>query len=377
MSIIECKAAICWEPKTPLEICTVKVLPPGPGEVRVKISATALCHTDAYTLGGDDPEGVFPMIAGHEAAGIVESVGEGVTEFQAGDHVIPCYQAYCGECQFCKRPNINLCTSVRAAQGKGIMKNDGGVRFYHGDTPIYHFMGCSTFAEYTVLHKESVAKIRKDAPLDKVSLLGCGVSTGWGAVWNTAQVEAGASSAVWGCGAVGLSCIEGLKKAGATMIWAIDTNDAKEESARKFGATHFLNPKKIPDGKTIVQYLQEQSPSKFGMDYTFECIGNVNVMKDALEASCRGWGVCTLVGVAAAGQEIRTLPFQLVTGRTWKGSAFGGWKSKPQVPELVDRYMAGDVMLDEYITHRIKFEDINKGFELLRDGDCLRAVIEF
>jgi len=375
--IIECKAAVAFEAKKPLEMVTVKVLPPGPGEVRIKVSATALCHTDAYTLGGLDPEGIFPCILGHEASGVVESVGEGVTEFVPGDHVIPCYQAYCGDCQFCARPNINLCTSVRTAQGKGVMKHDMKPRFYHNDTPLMHFMGCSTFVEYTVLHQESCAKIRKDAPLDKVSLLGCGISTGWGAVWNTAQVTAGSSTAVWGCGAVGLACLEACKKAGATQIWAIDIADGKEEWARKFGATHFLNPMKIPDGKTIVQYLQEQSPSGFGIDFTFDCTGNVKVMRDTLEASSRGWGVSTLVGVAAAGQEISTRPFQLITGRTWKGTAFGGWKSKPQVPELVDRYMDGDLKVDEYITHRIKFDEINDGLELLHNGDCLRAVIEF
>jgi S-(hydroxymethyl)glutathione dehydrogenase/alcohol dehydrogenase len=374
---IKCTAAVAraakkryWEDALMLE--EVTVAPPQAGEVRVKITHAALCHTDAFTLCGDDPEGKFPSILGHEAAGIVESVGEGVTEFEPGDHVVPCYQAYCGNCEFCKRPRINLCTSVRAFTGSGVMKADSKPRFTDSKgEPIYHFMGTSTFAEYTVLHQESVAKIDKAAPLEKVCLLGCGISTGWGAVWNTAEFEKGSTAAVFGLGAVGLSVIEGCQIAGASRIIAVDLLDKKGEIAKKWGATDFVNPSKLD--KPVQQAIVDMTG--FGVDYSFDCTGNVEVMRAALECSHRGWGKSVVIGVAAAGKEIATRPFQLITGRQWMGSAFGGWKSKPQVPGLVDRYMRGEVKIDEYITHEMKFEEINKALKLLHEGDCLRCVL--
>lgn len=372
---IECLAAVAFEPKKPLQLVQVMVGPPQKGEVRIKTSAVALCHTDAYTLDGLDPEGLFPCILGHEASGIVESVGEGVTDLVPGDHVIPCYQAYCGDCRFCKRPDINLCTSVRAFTGKGVMAGDGKPRFSYKGEPIYHFMGTSSFAEYSVLHYQSLAKIRKDAPLEKCCLLGCGISTGWGAVWNTAQVEKGATAAVFGMGAVGLSVVEGLVKAGASRIIAIDLLPDKLDLATKWGATETINPKDLPEGRTTQAEIV--SRTEFGVDYSFDCTGNVQVMRSALEASARGWGTSVVIGVAAGGQEISTRPFQLVTGRTWKGTAFGGWKSRPQVPMLVDLVMQGELKIDEYITHKMKFEQINEAFELLHKGECLRCVLTF
>ncbi|KAI7836929.1 hypothetical protein COHA_009261 [Chlorella ohadii] len=373
---MQCKAAIAWEANKPLEVATVVVDPPQEGEVRIKIVATALCHTDAYTLDGLDPEGLFPCILGHEAAGVVESVGPGVTSVAPGDHVIPCYQAYCGDCMFCKHPKSNLCTSVRAFTGKGVMKSDGQPRFHTLDgKPLYHFMGTSTFSEYTVVHEVSVAKIDKSAPLESVCLLGCGVATGWGAVYNTAQVQPGTSVAVFGLGAVGLAVIEAAKRAGASRIFAVDINPDKFEAAKKWGATDCVNPKDYD--KPIQQVLVEQSPSGWGIDYTFECIGNVEVMRAALECAHRGWGESVVIGVAAAGKELATRPFQLVTGRVWKGTAFGGYKSRVQVPDLVELYQRGETMLDEYITHRLPFDEINKAFELLHGGQCLRCVLTF
>ncbi|CAE8598726.1 unnamed protein product [Polarella glacialis] len=353
----------------------VKVAPPQRGEVRIKHVAVALCHTDAYTLDGHDPEGLFPSILGHEASAIVESVGEGVTEFKPGDHVIPCYQAYCGECKFCKRQDVNLCTSVRASTGKGVMANDGQSRFTYEDKPIYHFMGTSSFSEYGVVHAQSLAKIRRDAPLEKVCLLGCGISTGWGAVWNTAKVERGATAAVFGMGAVGLSVVEGLVKAGASKIIAVDLLPSKLNLAKKWGATDVVNPQALPEGQSVQAEIVEMTG--FGADYTFDCTGNVQVMRSALEASARGWGESVVIGVAAGGQEISTRPFQLVTGRSWKGTAFGGFKSKPQVPMLVDLYMSGELKIDEYITHEMPFAKINEAFELLHKGECLRCVLKF
>jgi len=370
---IDCKAAIAWAPKQPLEIRTVTVAPPQAGEVRIKIVATALCHTDAYTLDGLDPEGLFPCILGHEAAGIVESVGEGVISVEPGDHVIPCYQAYCGECKFCKHPESNLCVSVRAFTGKGVMKSDSKPRFSVDGKPIYHFMGTSTFSEYTVVHEQSVAKVDPSAPLDKVCLLGCGVATGWGAVYNTAKVKPGTTVAVFGLGAVGLAVIEAAKRAGASRIFAIDINASKFDAAKEWGATDFVNPKDYD--KPIQQVIVEMT--EWGCDYTFECIGNVSVMQAALECAHRGWGQSVVIGVAAAGQEISTRPFQLVTGRQWKGTAFGGYKSRVQVPDLVQDYMKGETMLDKYITHNLKFDQINEAFELLHSGACLRTVLSF
>jgi S-(hydroxymethyl)glutathione dehydrogenase/alcohol dehydrogenase len=372
---IECFAAVAFEPKKPLEIVKVKVGPPQKGEVRIKTSYVALCHTDAYTLDGLDPEGLFPCILGHEASGIVESVGEGVEGYVPGDHVVPCYQAYCGDCKFCKRPDINLCTSVRQFTGSGVMAGDGKPRFSYEGKPIYHFMGTSSFSEYGVLHAQSLAKVRRDVPLDKACLLGCGISTGWGAVWNTAQVEKGATAAVFGLGAVGLSVVEGLVKAGASQIIAVDLLPSKLELAKKWGATDFINPSELPDGVPVQKKIVEMTG--FGVDYSFDCTGNVQVMRSALEASARGWGVSVVIGVAAAGKEISTRPFQLVTGRTWKGTAFGGWKSKPQVPILADLYMAGELKIDEYITHEMDFKQINDAFHTLHKGECLRAVLKF
>lgn len=370
---IEAKAAIAWDSKKPLEVTTVTVDPPGPGEVRVKVVATALCHTDAYTLDGLDPEGLFPCILGHEAAGIVESVGEGVTSVKPGDHVIPCYQAYCGECKFCKHPDSNLCISVRAFTGKGVMKSDGKPRFHKDGKPIYHFMGTSTFAEYTVVHEQSVALIDKAAPLDKVCLLGCGVSTGWGAVFNTAKVQPGTTVAVFGLGAVGLAVIEAAKRAGAARIIAVDINASKFDAAREWGATECVNPRDYD--KPIQQVITDMT--EWGCDYTFECIGNTTVMRAALECAHRGWGQSVIIGVAAAGQEISTRPFQLVTGRQWKGTAFGGYKSRVQVPELVTEYMSGKTLLDKYITHNMDFDQINDAFDLLHSGKTLRTVLTF
>jgi len=372
---IECLAAVAFEPKKPLSLVKVKVSPPQKGEVRIKHFAVALCHTDAYTLDGLDPEGLFPSILGHEASGIVESVGEGVTEFAPGDHVIPCYQAYCGSCKFCKRPDINLCTSVRAFTGKGVMANDGQPRFTYEGKPIYHFMGTSSFSEYGVVHAVSLAKVRRDAPLEKLCLLGCGIATGWGAVWNTAKVERGATAAVFGMGAVGLSVVEGLVKAGASRIIAVDLLPSKLELAKKWGATDVLNPKDLPEGTTVQSKIV--SMTEWGVDYSFDCTGSVQVMRAALEASARGWGTSVVIGVAAAGQEIATRPFQLVTGRSWKGTAFGGFKSKPQVPMLADLYMAGELKIDEYVTHEMPFAQINEAFDLLHKGECLRCVIRF
>eukprot|EP00882_Tetradesmus_deserticola_P003174 GHRQ01003365.1.p1 GENE.GHRQ01003365.1~~GHRQ01003365.1.p1 ORF type:complete len:383 (+),score=180.83 GHRQ01003365.1:394-1542(+) len=370
---IDCKAAVAWDACKKLDVTTVTVEPPGPGEVRVKIVATALCHTDAYTLDGLDSEGLFPCILGHEAAGIVESVGEGVTSVKPGDHVIPCYQAYCGECKFCKHPDSNLCISVRAATGKGVMKADGKPRFHKDGKPIYHFMGTSTFAEYTVLHEQSVALIDPAAPLDKVCLLGCGVATGWGAVFNTAKVKQGSSVAVFGLGAVGLAVIEAAKRAGASRIIAVDINASKFPMATDWGATECINPR--DHDQPIQQVIVEKT--EWGCDYTFECIGNPQVMRAALECAHRGWGQSIIIGVAAAGQEVSTRPFQLVTGRQWKGTAFGGYKSRVQVPELVTEYMAGGTRLDKYISHNMKFEAINDAFDLLHRGESLRTVLTF
>eukprot|EP00898_Chlorokybus_atmophyticus_P003683 jgi/Chlat1/4315/Chrsp29S04600 len=359
---IECKAAVAWEAKKPLDVRTVKVGPPQAGEVRIKIVATALCHTDAYTLDGDDPEGLFPCVLGHEAAGIVESVGEGVTSVQPGDHVIPCYQAFCGECKFCKSGKTNLCGSVRAWTGKGIMRADEKPRFTCDGKPIFHFMGTSTFSEYTVVHEVSVAKINKEAALEKVGLLGCGVATGIGAVTNTAKVQPDSTVAVFGLG---------CKIAQAKRIFAIDVNPAKFELAKKWGATDFVNPK--DHDKPIQEVLVEMTDG--GFDYTFECTGNTKIMRAALECCHKGWGESVIIGVAKAGETIETRPFQLVTGRVWRGTAFGGYRSRIDVPKLVDQYMAGGIRVDDYITHHFDLDHINEGFDALHSGNCLRAVI--
>ncbi|CAK9871805.1 unnamed protein product [Sphagnum jensenii] len=368
---IICKAAVAYEPSKPLVLEDVEVAPPQAGEVRIKITHTALCHTDFYTLSGKDPEGLFPCILGHEAAGIVESIGPGVTEVKVGDHVIPCYQAECRECKFCKSGKTNLCGKVRPATGKGVMLNDGHSRFTVSGKPIFHFMGTSTFSQYTVVHDVSVAKINPTAPLDKVCLLGCGIPTGLGAVLNTAKVEPNSNVAVFGLGTVGLAVCEGAKKAGAKRVIGIDTDPSKFELAKKFGATEFVNPKDF--NKPIQEVLVEMTDG--GVDYSFECIGKVQIMRAALEACHKGWGTSVIVGVAASGEEISTRPFQLVTGRVWKGTAFGGYKSRTDVPKLVDEYLKQEIKVDEYITHKFPLEKINEAFKLLEAGKCLRAVI--
>lgn len=370
--VIHCRAAVAWEAKKPLSIETVEVQPPKSGEVRIKILATGVCHTDAYTLEGHDPEGVFPSILGHEGGGIVESVGDGVTSVQPGDHVIPLYIPQCGDCKFCKSPKTNLCQKIRVTQGKGLMP-DGTSRFTCKGQTIFHFMGTSTFSEYTVVPEISVAKISCSAPLDKMCLLGCGIPTGYGAVFNTAKVDKGSTVAVWGCGAVGLAVIMGAKEAGASRIIAVDINPDKWPIAQAFGATEFFNPQdhQRPPQEVLVQMTDG------GLDYTFECIGNVQTMRAALEACHKGWGVSTIIGVAAAGKEISTRPFQLVTGRVWKGTAFGGWKSRDSVPKLVEQYLGGRLKVDEFVSHTMKLDDINNAFELMHSGKSIRSVVYF
>jgi len=374
---IKCKAMVARSPKQPLTLEEITVDPPKAGEVRVKVIASALCHTDVYTLNGEDPEGLFPSILGHEAGCIVESVGEGVTSVQPGDHVIPCYTPQCGEatCIFCQSPKTNLCPAIRSTQGKGVMP-DGTTRFKDKEgNPIYHFMGCSTMSEYTVLAEISCAKIAPEAPLEKVCLFGCGVSTGLGAVLNTCKVEPNSSVAVFGLGAVGLAVIQGAKIAGASRIIAVDVNPAKFLAAKALGATDCVNSAALD--KPVQQHIAGDL-TKWGVDYTFDCTGNVNVMRAALECSHRGWGTSCVVGVAAAGHEISTRPFQLVTGRTWKGTAFGGYKSRSQVPKLVEQHLNGELPIDHYITHVFKgVQGTNDAIEALHSGSCLRAVVHY
>ncbi|HEY8568756.1 S-(hydroxymethyl)glutathione dehydrogenase/class III alcohol dehydrogenase [Microbulbifer sp.] len=369
---IKCKAAVAWKAGAPLSIEEVEVAPPKAGEVRIKLIATGVCHTDAFTLSGDDPEGVFPAILGHEGGGIVESVGEGVTSVAVGDHVIPLYTPECGECKFCKSGKTNLCQKIRATQGKGLMP-DGTTRFSINGEPIYHYMGTSTFSEYTVLPEISVAKVNKDAPLEEICLLGCGVTTGMGAVANTAKVEEGATVAVFGLGGIGLATIIGARLAKAGRIIAIDINEGKFELAKKLGATDCINPKNYD--KPIQDVIVELTDG--GVDYSFECIGNVNVMRSALECCHKGWGESIIIGVAGAGQEICTRPFQLVTGRVWRGTAFGGVKGRSQLPGYVDRYMAGEFKLDDFITHTMPLEKINDAFDLMHEGKSIRSVIHY
>ncbi|PIK40878.1 putative alcohol dehydrogenase class-3 isoform X1 [Apostichopus japonicus] len=367
---IICRAAVAWEAGKPLSLEEVEVAPPRKGEVRVKILATGVCHTDAYTLSGTDPEGKFPCILGHEGGGVVESIGEGVTSVKPGDHVVPLYIPQCRECKFCKSPKTNLCSVIRSTQGKGVMP-DGTSRFTCKGKTLFHFMGTSTFTEYTVLAEISVAKVNEKAPLEKVCLLGCGISTGYGAALNTAKVEEGSNCAVWGVGCVGLAVIAGCKLAGAKRIVAIDLNNKKKELAMAFGATDFFNPKE--SDKPTTQAMVEMTDG--GMDFTFECIGNVKTMREALESCHKGWGVSTIIGVAGAGQEISTKPFQLVTGRVWKGTAFGGYKSRDGVPKLVNDYMAGKIKVDEFITHNVSLDEINKAFDLLHEGVSIRTIV--
>ncbi|XP_049874276.1 alcohol dehydrogenase class-3 [Pectinophora gossypiella] len=368
--VIKCKAAVAWEAGKPLSIEEIEVDPPKAGEVRVKITATGVCHTDAYTLSGKDPEGVFPVVLGHEGGGIVESVGEGVTTVKPGDHVVPLYVPQCKTCKFCLNPKTNLCQKVRVTQGQGVMP-DGTRRFHCKGKDLFHFMGCSTFSEYTVVLEISLCKVADTAPLDKVCLLGCGVPTGYGAALNTAKVEKDSNCAIFGLGAVGLAVALGCKAAGAKRIIGVDINPDKFEVAKKFGVNEFVNPKDYD--KPIQQVLVDLTDG--GLDYTFECIGNVNTMRAALEACHKGWGVSVIIGVAAAGEEISTRPFQLVTGRTWKGTAFGGYKSRDNVPKLVDEYLSKKLPLDEFVTHNVPLSEINEAFHLMHAGKSIRAVV--
>ncbi|EKP0294310.1 S-(hydroxymethyl)glutathione dehydrogenase/class III alcohol dehydrogenase [Aeromonas veronii] len=369
---IKCKAAIAWGPGQPLSIEEVEVMPPQTGEVRVRIVATGVCHTDAFTLSGEDPEGVFPCILGHEGGGIVESVGEGVTSVKVGDHVIPLYTPECGECKFCKSGKTNLCQKIRATQGKGLMP-DGTTRFSKDGQPIYHYMGTSTFSEYTVLPEISIAKVDPAAPLEEVCLLGCGVTTGIGAVMNTAKVKEGESVAIFGLGGIGLSAVIGARLAKAGRIIAIDINESKFELARKLGATDCINPNDYD--KPIQEVIVELTDG--GVDFSFECIGNVKVMRAALECCHKGWGESVIIGVAGAGQEISTRPFQLVTGRVWRGSAFGGVRGRSELPSYVQRYMQGEFRLDDFITHTMPLEQINEAFDLMHEGKSIRTVIHY
>ncbi|MBR9870899.1 MAG: S-(hydroxymethyl)glutathione dehydrogenase/class III alcohol dehydrogenase [Gammaproteobacteria bacterium] len=371
-NMIKSRAAIAWEPNQPLSVEEVEVMPPQKGEVLVRVVATGVCHTDAFTLSGEDPEGIFPCILGHEGGGVVEALGEGVTSLKVGDHVIPLYTAECGECKFCTSGKTNLCQKIRETQGKGLMP-DGTTRFYKDGKPIFHYMGCSTFSEYTVVPEIALAKVSKEAPLEEVCLLGCGVTTGMGAVMNTAKVEEGATVAIFGMGGIGLAAIIGATMAKASRIIAIDINESKFELARKLGATDCINPQKYD--KPIQDVIVELTDG--GVDYSFECIGNVNVMRSALECCHKGWGESVIIGVAGAGQEISTRPFQLVTGRVWKGSAFGGVKGRSELPGYVDRYMKGEFALNDFISYNMGLDDINRAFDLLHQGKSIRTVIHF
>jgi S-(hydroxymethyl)glutathione dehydrogenase/alcohol dehydrogenase len=366
------RAAVAWEAGKPLEIEEIDIAAPKEGEVLLRNVATGVCHTDAFTLSGEDPEGIFPAVLGHEGGAIVEEVGAGVSNLKPGDHVIPLYTPECGECNFCTSGKTNLCQAIRVTQGKGLMP-DGTSRFSKDGKTIYHYMGTSTFSEYTVLPEIAVAKISDKAPLEKVCLLGCGITTGIGAVLNTAKVEPGATVAVFGLGGVGLSAIQGATMARASRIIAIDINPDKFELATQMGATDTVNPK---DYSTPIQEVIVEMTNG-GVDYSFECVGNVQLMRAALECCHKGWGESVIVGVAGAGQEICTRPFQLVTGRVWRGTAFGGCKGRSQLPGMVDQYMHGDIKVDEFITHTMGLEDINKAFDLMHEGKSIRSVIHF
>jgi S-(hydroxymethyl)glutathione dehydrogenase/alcohol dehydrogenase len=369
---MDVRAAIARRKGAPLEIATVQLEGPKAGEVLVEIKATGICHTDEYTLSGADPEGIFPAILGHEGAGIVVDVGAGVSSVKKGDHVIPLYTPECRQCKSCLSRKTNLCTAIRATQGRGVMP-DGTSRFSQNGTPIMHYMGCSTFANYTVLPEIAVAKIREDAPFDKVCYIGCGVTTGIGAVINTAKVQPGDNVVVFGLGGIGLNVVQGARMVGANMIVGVDINNARRAMAEKFGVTHFVNPNEL--GRELVPYLIDLTDG--GADFSFECIGNVNVMRQALECCHRGWGTSVIIGVAGAGQEISTRPFQLVTGRVWKGTAFGGARGRTDVPKIVDWYMNGKINIDDLITHVLPFAEINAGFDLMRRGESIRTVLTY
>lgn len=369
---MDVKAAVAFEAGKPLSIETVQLEGPKAGEVLVEIKATGICHTDAYTLSGKDPEGLFPAILGHEGAGVVVEVGEGVTSVKPGDHVIPLYTPECRQCEYCLSRKTNLCQAIRSTQGRGVMP-DGTSRFSMDGKMLHHYMGTSTFANYTVLPEIAVAKIREDAPFDKVCYIGCGVTTGIGAVIYTAKVEPGSRVVVFGLGGIGLNVIQGARMVGASQIVGVDINPAKRALAEKFGMTDFVNPKEVEGD--LVPYLVDLT--KGGADYSFECIGNVNVMRQALECCHKGWGISVIIGVAAAGEEIRTRPFQLVTGRVWKGSAFGGARGRTDVPKIVDWYMDGKINIDDLITNVMPLEKINDAFDLMHKGESIRSVVTF
>jgi len=369
---MDVRAAVAHKAGAALTIETVQLQGPKAGEVLVEIKATGICHTDEFTRSGADPEGLFPAILGHEGAGIVVDVGPGVSSLKKGDHVIPLYTPECRQCKSCLSRKTNLCTAIRATQGKGVMP-DGTSRFSLNGKPVFHYMGCSTFANYTVLPEIALAKIRDDAPFDKVCYIGCGVTTGIGAVINTAKVEAGANVVVFGLGGIGLNVVQGAKMVGANMIVGVDLNPKREALARRFGLTHFVNPKDVKGD--LVAHLVELTGG--GADYSFECIGNVEVMRQALECCHRGWGVSTIIGVAGAGQEIKTRPFQLVTGRVWKGTAFGGARGRTEVPKIVDWYMERKINIDDLITHTMPLKDINKAFDLMHAGESIRSVVVY
>ena len=375
------RAAVAVAAGKPLQIMEVNLDDPKEGEVLIEIKATGICHTDEFTLSGADPEGIFPSILGHEGAGVVVKCGPGVKSLKPGDHVIPLYTPECRQCPSCLSRKTNLCTSIRETQGKGLMP-DGTSRFSMLDgTPIYHYMGCSTFAQHTVMPEIALAKVRDDAPFDKICYIGCGVTTGIGAVLNTAKVEQDATAVVFGLGGIGLNVIQGLKMAGARMIIGVDLNDDKKEWGERFGMTHFINPKKLAEGTTVTQTIVDMTKTPFdkigGADYSFDCTGNVKVMRDALECTHRGWGQSIIIGVAPAGAVIETRPFQLVTGRVWKGTAFGGARGRTDVPKIVDWYMDGKIEIDPMITHILPLERINEGFDLMHAGKSIRAVVVY
>ncbi len=372
------RAAVAFQAGKPLTICDVELEGPREGEVMVEVKATGICHTDEFTLSGADPEGLFPAILGHEGAGIVVEVGPGVKSVRKGDHVIPLYTPECRECPSCLSRKTNLCTAIRATQGKGLMP-DQTSRFSIDGKPVLHYMGCSTFSNYTVLPEIAVAKVNPDAPFDKICYIGCGVTTGIGAVINTAKVEAGATAIVFGLGGIGLNVIQGLRLAGADMIIGVDLNDAKKPWGEKFGMTHFVNPKDAGDDLVahLVNMTKRGADQIGGADYTFDCTGNTKVMRQALESSHRGWGKSVIIGVAGSGQEIATRPFQLVTGRTWMGTAFGGARGRTDVPKIVDWYMDGKIEIDPMITHTLSLGEINKGFDLMHAGESIRSVVVY
>ena len=374
---MDVRAALAIAAGKPLEVTTVQLEGPREGEVMVEIKATGVCHTDEFTLSGADPEGLFPAILGHEGAGIVVDVGPGVTSVKKGDHVIPLYTPECRQCPSCLSRKTNLCTAIRATQGQGLMP-DGTSRFSIGKDKIHHYMGCSTFSNFTVLPEIAVAKVDPEAPFDKICYIGCGVTTGIGAVINTAKVEEGATAAVFGLGGIGLNVIQGLRLAGADMIIGVDLNNDKKAWGERFGMTHFVNPKEVGDVVAhLVDMTRRGADQIGGADYTFDCTGNVTVMRQALEACHRGWGQSIVIGVAGAGQEIATRPFQLVTGRVWKGTAFGGARGRTDVPKIVDWYMAGKIEIDPMITHTLKLDEINKGFDLMHAGESIRSVMVY